>query len=445
MPPQFMPAGVNCPNCRTPFTVLVEQVLDVRADPGAKMRVLSGRVNTFICPHCRTPGAINLPILYHDADKELALVLMPMEAGRSDLERQQAIGTLTQRVLKQLPPEERKGYLLQPQVLLTYESLVNRILEADGVTPEMIEEQKARAQLLQRLLDAPSDEVLEAMVRENDEAIDYSFFQLLSLNLELASAEGRAADAQKLLALRGKLLELSSAGKAARARGEAIRRLQEEPSREKLLELLVETEDEAAREMLVAAGRPFLDYSFFQGLTARVEGARSRAEKERLVELRKEVLAIRDRMAQQTRAVLESRAALLRDLLLADDPERLARQRFPELDDLFLSVLATNLEQAQAEGEEQAVQALRALWGLVLGLMQEAAPPELQLVNRLMAAEGAEEVEWLLQEHRQLVGEPLLQLMEALEADLREGGREEPADHLAAALAKAWEMVGEET
>jgi hypothetical protein len=239
-----MLARVTCPNCHNLFQTPVEQILDVRADPGAKMRLFNGLVNVAVCPHCKTGGALNLPFLYHDPDKELALIYMPMEAGRSDLERQQAIGQFTSAVMDSLPPEERKMYLLQPQIFLTLENLTNKVLEADGVTPEMIEEQKARTELLRRLLDATSDEVLEAMIEENDASIDADFLRVVAMNLEMAQATGRAAAVQRLMALRDTLLELSSAGQAAQARGEMLEALQAQPIGEKLLDLLIQAPDE---------------------------------------------------------------------------------------------------------------------------------------------------------------------------------------------------------
>ena len=220
--PQVMLARVTCPGCRNPFDTPVEQILDVRDDPSGKIRVLNGLVNVAACPHCGVRGALNLPFLYHDPDNELALLYMPLEAGRSDLERQQAIGKLTSTVMDSLPPEERKMYLLQPQIFLTLENLANKILEADGVTPEMIEQQRVRVELLQRMLDSTSDEVLEAMIKENNASIDAGFFRLLGVNLEIAQATGRAADMRQILAVRGKLLELSSEGQVVGARGEMV-------------------------------------------------------------------------------------------------------------------------------------------------------------------------------------------------------------------------------
>jgi hypothetical protein len=442
--PQVVLARVNCPSCGHPFQTRVEQVLDVKADPGAKTRVLNGLVNVAICPQCGVGGALSLPFLYHDPDKELALVYMPMQAGRNDLERQQAIGRLTSAVMDSLPPEERKGYLLQPQVFLTLENVANKILEADGVTPEMIEEQKARAALLQRMLDATSDEVVEVIIRENDAAIDADFIRLLGLNLEMAQATGRAVDVAQLLALRDKLLELSSEGRAARTRGEMLEALRAGPTREKLLELLIQAHDDPTRELLIVFGRPLLDYLFFQSLTSRIESATDEDERERLTALRSQVLDVRDRLDEETRALYEERSALLRELLLSDDPEALARQRFRELDQAFFNVLAANLEEAQGAGNEEAVRLLQAIWRLILRMMEEALPPELRLFNRLMAAEDEPEIESVLQANRELVTEHLVQLMEDAEAKMREEGQSESADHLALVLEKARGMVAPE-
>jgi hypothetical protein len=438
---QVLVARVTCPNCHSQFQAPVQQILDVREDPNAKVLVLNGLVNVASCPQCGTGGALNLPFLYHDPDKELALVYMPMEAGRDDLERQRLIGNLTTTVMNRLPPEERKGYLLQPQIMITQENLTNKILEADGVTPEMIEEQKAKAALLQRLVDATSEEVLEAIIKENDDAIDADLLRMLAMNLELAQSAGRAADVQKLLALRNKLLDLSSEGQETKARNELLEMLRSEPTRDNLLNLLTRTPDEQTRELLVIFGRPLLDYLFFQALTSRIDAAPDKAEKERLTALRTEVLEIRDRLDEETRALYEERSALLRDLLLSDDPEALARRRFEEMDQAFMNLLAANLEQAQSAGDEQAAEALQAIWNLTLHLMEETLPPELQLFNRLMTAEDEAEIEQLLQDNRELVTERLVEFMEGAEAQLREEESFETADRLASVLEMARAIV----
>jgi hypothetical protein len=444
MPPVML-ARVTCPSCQNQFQAPVEQIVDVRQDPGAKMRVLNGLLNVATCPHCGMSGALSLPILYHDPDKELALIFMPMQAGRDDLERQRLIGELTSSVMNELPPEERKGYLLQPQVYLTMENLANKILEADGVTPEMIAEQKAKAELLQRMLDATSDAVLETMIKENDDVIDATLLRMVDANLEIVQASGQPGDVQRLLALRNKLLELSSAGRVAKSQGDMLEALRAEPTRDKLVDLLIQAPDEQTRELLVTFGRPLLDYLFFQSLTSRIESAPEKNERERLTALRTEVLEIRDRLDEETRALYEERSALLRDLLLSDDPETLARRRFQELDQAFLNLLAANLEEARSAGENEAAEALQAIWRMILGLVEETLPPELRLFNSLMSAEDGAEIDRLLDKNRDLVTDRLVQFMEDAGAGMREEGSTEAAEHLALVLEKARQVASPPT
>jgi len=442
--PQQRLARVTCPACNQPFQAPVQQVFDTGQDPSAKQRVLNGVTNVARCPHCGTRGALNMPFLYHDPEKELALVYMPMEAGGDREQREQVIGRLTREVMDQLPSEERKAYLLQPEVFLTLDNLTKRILKEEGVTEEMLEQQQEKAELLQRMIEAASDEALEAMIKENDDKIDEVFFYMLTHNLELVQGAGQEAAAQRLRNVREKLLDLSSEGRAIEARNELLNALREEPNRDKLLELLIEAPDRETRELLIASGRPMLDYLFFQNLTSEIEAAADEEERERLTDLRREILDTRDQLDEEAQALYESRAALLRDILTADDPKEMARRRINEIDEAFLNILGANLQEAHRQEDEEALEALREVWNAVTGLMEEAMPPELRLINRLMAAEDEEEIERLLRESRNLVTQRMVQFVEETEAEAREEGDLETAEQMALVSEKMSQVLAED-
>lgn len=442
--PQQRVVRVTCPACNQPYQTPVQQIFDVGQDPSAKQRVLNGVINVAQCPHCGAQGALSIPFLYHDPDKELALVYMPMEAGGDREQREQVIGNLTRQVMDQLPSEQRKAYLLQPEVFLTMDNLAKRMLKEEGVTEEMLEEQQEKAELLQRMVESTSDEALETMIKENDEIIDETFFYMLSRNLEFAQAAEQEADAQKLREVREKLLDLSTEGQAIQARNELLSALRDEPNRDKLLELLVEATDKESREMLITFGRPLLDYLFFQNLTSKIEATDDEEEKARLKELRQEVLDIRDRLDEEARALYEARGALLRDLLTSDDPKDLARRRADEIDEAFLNVLGANLQEAHKREDEESVEALRNIWNVVMDLVEQAMPPELRLINRLMAAEDEAEIERLLEQNRQLVTERMVQFIEETEAQAREEEDTETAEKMALISRKMSRMVAED-
>jgi hypothetical protein len=438
---QAMVARVTCPSCSNQIQVRVEQVLDVRADPTAKMRLLNHSVNAGVCPHCRAPVGLSMPLLYHDPDKQLALVLMPMDATRDNMERQAAIGQITRAVMDSLPAEERKGYLLTPQVFMTMDNLVKKVLDEDGVTPEMIAGQRARAQLIQRMLDASSDEVLDTIIQENTELIDDDLFRLLSMNLNMVQSRGDEVNEQRMAAVRDRLMEQTEIGRVLKERTELLEELRDEQTREKLLDLLIKATDETARRALITVGRPLVDYSFFVGLTSQIDATEDPDEKERLKDLRQQVLDVRDQLDQSTQAVYQSRSELLRDLLMSENTEKLARRRFREIDEIFMNVLATNLEEAQKIKNEQAVKALQGLWRLILRLVDEATPPQLKFFSRLMQAEDEAGVDKVLEDNKKLVDDRMLQAMEQAIESIRAEGTAEDVSRMELALGKARSIV----
>jgi len=428
-------AQVNCPNCKQPFRAPLERIMDVDLDPTAKTRLLSGQVNMISCPHCGAAGIVSMPFLYHDASKELALVFMPPEAGRDDQERQQLIGSMTREVMNQLPPEKRKGYLLNPQVFLSLETLVNRVLEAEGITPEMIEAQKAKANLLRQMAEATPEERIN-LIRENEKMLDEEFFQIVQINIEQASAAGRPEMAQKMNDLYAVLLEQTAVGRRLAARSEAVQALQEQPTREKLLELLLDSDDANTRMSLIVMGQPLIDYLFFQNITQQIEATKDKAKQKRLENLRQELLDIREEMKRQAQQVVGERANLLRDLLATEQPELLARRHLLELDDIFFNVLATEAERARQEGNAEASDRLQKVWQLTIKLLQAQTPPGLRLLMQVLEKEP-QEIRQVLEDNRQLVNAPFLQMLEQIEQQLRQQEEVETADKVAAALAVA--------
>ena len=115
--------------------------------------------------------------------------------------------------------------------------------------------------------------------------------------------------------------------------------------------------------------------------------------------------------------------------------------RFRELDQVFFNVLGANLEDARSSGDSEATRALEAIWGLILQLIEETLPPEIQLFNRLLVAEADAQIEQLLQDNRDLVTERLVQFMEETQARMRNEGEEKNAERLAQVLEKVRGMV----
>lgn len=139
----------SCPNCKQPLIADVHQVIDANENPQLKELLLAGGLNMAQCQVCGFQGQLPVPLVYHDREKELLLTFTPPEAGKTMEEKERTLAPLLKQITESLKPEERKGYLFQPQAMLTMNSLVKNVLKADGITEEMIEAQQEQMRLLE--------------------------------------------------------------------------------------------------------------------------------------------------------------------------------------------------------------------------------------------------------------------------------------------------------
>ena len=434
-------ASVQCPVCQTPFTVPVDNIIDVGERPDLKSKLLQGQLNLFPCPSCGNVVGLSTPVLYHDGDKGLLLCLTPANTSLSGNDTQKTIGTLTNALMNSLPAERRKAYLLQPRMFLTLDSMIEAILEADGITKEMIEAQKSKIALIERLIEAQEDdEKIKSIVAENESLIDEEFYQLLAAFISATQAEQQSESLQILLNLRRKLLPLTEAGREVLG---AEQKLREEmaATKEEFLNRLVDAKEESEVDALVRSGRPFLDYAFFQDLTRKIEAA-SPEEAKRLKARREEILTISERQDEETKELLTSRAELLKKLLQSSEPETLLREQAVSLDEAFFTVLSANAQQAAQAGQKEVVDALQRIGTSAVRIVQENAPPVVKLINQLAEEDDAAARTQVLQKNEDLVNGEFFDIIDAMSAELAEIGRDEVAERLEAIANQARIVFG---
>ena len=445
MPFPPAPTPIQCPFCRSRITVPLRQIVDVTEEPALKNALLSGRLNAFTCPACHNSGALATPFFYHDGNKELAFIFLPMQLGLKDADQQRLIGQLTNALLARIPPEKRKGYLLTPKQFFTLQSLLDAVLEADGITKEMIAAQESKLQLLQQMLETTDNDAQQTLIRQHDADIDVAFFQLFSAALAAAQSDRATQEFQQLVALRNNLLDLTTVGQRVKVQQSALEAFQAKPDRETLLDQLLQAPDIATRQALLAFGRPLLDYPFFQALTAKIEAAAAagnKAESDRLIELRKEILALREKLDAATKAALDQRAALLREIMLSENLDEAVRAHLDELDEMFFNVLEANLQAAEQQKQQATFDRLQAVADAVSRSIAAAQPPEVRFVNALLSAAYPDETRKLLEANRKALGPQLLTWMRAVADDLRQDGRTDAADQLVKVVEQAAEMAG---
>lgn len=395
---------INCPNCRQPISADINQLFDVGQDPRLKQIVMSGAFNIAQCPHCGYQGNLATPIVYHDPDKELLLTYFPIELSIPVNEQERIIGPLINQVMNNLPQEKRKAYLLRPQTMFTLQGLVERVLEADGITKEMIQEQQKRLSFLQRLLEA-SDESLAAMIEAEDAILDASFFTLLSRLGEAAVASGNQSSAQRLAHVQEALLTHSTYGKQIRSQNSeveaAVKTLQEAGdglTREKLLDIFSTAPTESRLSILVSLTRPGVDYEFFQILTQRIDQA-SGEDKQKLLDLREKLLDITRAVDQAMEARSVQAKERLAKILQAENVTQALQDNLERIDDFFIQAMNDALQAAQKSGDLDKLAKLHEIEALLQSASQP--PQEYALIEELLGAESEAAQRQILEAHKE--------------------------------------------
>lgn len=424
---------LNCPNCGTQFPARIEQIIDLRQNPDAKFRLLSGQFNVVECPQCHNGIQVAAPLAYHDPEKELLLVHVPMELNINRDEQEKIIGQFTRSISDSLAPEQRKGYLLNPRSTMTIQGMIDTVLEADGITKEMIAARQRKVELVEQLMMTPPDR-LEKKVAELDEQLDEDFFTMITATAEAAIANGRQDVAQQVLGLRSMLMEYSSYGQELLAdaeRQEAViadvtndlNKLGEEITHETLLDLASSYgESDDYLQAFVGLIRPVLDYAFFQHLTDQIENANSEKTQLALTGLRSRLLELVDEIDEQRKAILEQASEILGDIVGSEDINLAVRENLPFINDVFLSVLEANLQAAEERDDQELFQRFQAVNHAIRELIREGTPPEIQFINDLLQAEDDMEARLLLVDHAAEYGEALLDTIDALIDDLQSRG-----------------------
>lgn len=449
---QVVRTTLTCPRCRHMFPAIIEQIIDVGRDPQAKARFLSGQVNMISCPNCGHTLAVGTPLLYHDPAKELLLIHVPMELNISPTERENVIGDLTRRVTNDIPPEQRKAYLLQPKQALTIPGMIDMILDADGITAEVREAQREKVRVMEMFLQVSQDE-WPRMIEEQSAHINHEFFQLLLATAENAASTGKGSMAEALMQLYDYLIQNTTVGQeviqAAQAQERTVREVAatlqemgEDMTRDDFMALILDyANDDERLQAIVGLMRPALDYEFFQDLTARIDNATG-DEKTHLSQLRERLVELTGVIDQQTQAVLQRAADTLRVIASSEDIEAAIRPRLDMIDDTFLAVLQTNIQAAEQNNDTQTAERLKLVMQKVLEVLRDSAPPQIKLINDVMSAESSDQARQLLEERAPNFGPELLELMDTIANDLEGGGQDGEARQLRELRAVAAQLVG---
>ncbi|MHB8193897.1 MAG: CpXC domain-containing protein [Bellilinea sp.] len=412
----------SCPRCKTPVAVDVEQVFDLNADPQAKQRLLSGQVNVIHCPNCGYDGMLGTPIIYHDPEKEFLFTFVPSEMGLAVNEQERLIGPLINQVVNRLPLEKRKAYILRPQTMLTFQTMVEKILEGDGISRQMIDDQQKRLALLQRLLSIPAAESRLEVIKQEESLINEDFFNMFARLMEATLAQGDEHSAQALTSLQQELVENTTVGhkiqEQSREAQDVIKVLQDASkdglTREKLVDIFVDAADSDIKlSTITSLVRAGMDYTFFQLLTERIDASPD-DKKPGLEAMREKLLGYIQELDNQRQLQMGQTRKLLDAILASPNPQEALKENFAHVDEYFVELVEQELANARAAADLNRSANLQK----IKTVLEEASapPPELAFIEQLLELENYDQRLELMQSKVELITPEFTQMLGGLVA-----------------------------
>lgn len=433
----------SCPRCRQPILAEVQQLFDTNTDPTAKQKLMSRSTNVARCQACGYEGMMSTPIVYHDPSKELLLTFFPPELGLPVNEQEKQIGPLINQVVNALPAEKRKGYLFQPQTMFTYQTLLDKVLEADGITKEMIESQQKRVGLIQRLLTTPKPEDRSAIIAQESALVDGAFFAILSTLMESASMQGDEKSAQLLNDIQMQLLKETEVGKTLLAQSEetqaALKTLQDASknglTREILLDTLAGLKSDSSLATIVSLTRNGLDYQFFQLLSEKIDSEKAE-NKQPLIDLRDKLLNITREIDTELKNRLADSAKLLYEIMAEPNLEEAVKKHLPDMDEFFTQALQSEFETAHQKGDLERIEKIQKVISIVE--KESAPPPEIELIQSLLETKDDTARQKILEEKSDMVND---QLLAAINAIISEGEARKQSPELVDSLRAVYKLA----
>ena len=414
---------IACPRCRQMIAANIEQLFDVTQDPQAKQRLLGGVSNTARCPHCGYQGRLATPIVYHDNEKELLLTFFPPELNMPVNEQERIIGPMIKQITEKLPPEKRRGYLLKPTANFTYESMIQVILGKDGITPEMLKEQQDRVAIIERLLQATSNDSRSEIIKQNIDLFDEQFFALFSRLAQSAAGSGQEPIARAMIDIQKQLLEETEFGRQLKETvGEmeaATKSLQEAGqglTREKLLEIVLQAPSDARLKAYASLARGGMDYQFFQMFTEKIDKA-SGDEKAKLESMRDKLLDFTNEVDKQLEARYKQAQDFVESLLAQEDVVQAVQANLDQFTQDAVDVVNQMLRQASEKNDYTRMGKLQKM---VEVLRQASTPPEVEFIEHLLDAPDNAALEQMLETNKAMVNDQFMQALIGLVAQVDE-------------------------
>ena len=248
--------------------------------------------------------------------------------------------------------------------------------------------------------------------------MDQSFFLMLNNTMEAAIQMRDQTAYDQLQKLQDVLFTETEYGRKLKVRADstqkAITDLQDlgaKLNRDTLLDLVLNSPDDAYLQTITGLARNGMDYDFFTKLSSRIDAADGE-EKEKFMKVRTQLLELTQRIDKALSEEKEARRRLLEEILKQDDMEAAVYQAVRAIDQSFTDVVNEELAAARKSGDFMRSGKLQQLLDLIKKLY--TAPESIQKLEKMLAAENETALDALIEEDPTLADEEMRQLVDEL-------------------------------
>lgn len=423
----------SCPNCGQPMVAEIFQVIDANKEFQLKEILLAGGLNFAQCQLCGFQGQLPIPLVYHDKEKDLLLTFSPPDTNKTMEEKEAALAPLLKQVIDNLEPQDRKGYLFQPQAMLTMNNLVKNVLLADGITDEMIQAQQEKMKLLDTLFNQDGEQLRKSVI-ENNENIDREFFAIFAEISQRIISSRDEKSIEKIKNVQDVLMaetdigkEILSETREIQAATQSLEALGENLTRGSLLELVISAPNLERVKAFAGLVRPAMDYEFFQNFTERIEAA-DESDRKDLVEKRNLMLKVTQEIDEQLQQKVSEATETINRIIENESIEEGLMKNIGLVDQLFVQALSGEINQAEESKNEERKEKLIELFQII---QKMTTPPELKKVEELVAlSDDSSKLEKALDEIDPELSEKIIEYLTSIISNYEDQAVNEEADNL---------------
>jgi DNA-binding phage protein len=284
--------------------------------------------------------------------------------------------------------------------------------------------------LIQRLVSTPNAESRKEIIHQEETLIDETFFALVNRLVEASLMEGDKQSAQQLSIFQKELLEETEVGRKIQEQMKDSQKAMEDIqniakqglTREKLLDLFIQSPSEVYSSTLIGMTRTGIDYEFFAIITQKIESTSDQEQKDKLVALRDYLTEAIKQIDEQIQIEMKNAREMVDKIISAPTIESGLQQYGNQVNDFFVEAVQTAIADARKNSDLEKLAKLNQLNTMI----EEAnKPPEsFQFIEELLKTADENSLKDLLNQNIEKVNDEFIQMLAGVISQSEEQGNQ---------------------